>query len=343
MASTLQNRVPRASDDVAAPGPAAPGATERRLKLIIESAPCGLMVLDPLGRILAANRAALALLGLHGPADAVGKNIGTLVGERAREPFMAFVRDVSAGATQSIDYTVELPDRTRTLEARAVPLVRTDGPAVVLATTWDVTEQRSVAAASAELRASHAALEAERNTLTQALDAARRAADVAAAAERDARLVVAAEAERHRLEMDVLAERARQREDELRSEVASHCAAMAALRQEQERLTQTVQELNRSYAALVSERAEDRVTFTAALQDERARSSEMLNERELWRTTLGELVRGLKETSDRAQDLFDRGRHIRLVTGSAADAPDDQPPAQGVGTADPDQESSWQF
>ena len=43
----------------------APSASERRLRLVVESAPVSLCILDPEGKVLAANRAALTLLGVE--------------------------------------------------------------------------------------------------------------------------------------------------------------------------------------------------------------------------------------------------------------------------------------
>src|SRR5215218_9982900 len=81
----LTARTPAGIDRIvpAAPSPArlsasAPGAisaTERRLKQIIETAPVSLVVLDEQGRLLAANRAALSLLGLERSDHLVGAGV----------------------------------------------------------------------------------------------------------------------------------------------------------------------------------------------------------------------------------------------------------------------------
>src|SRR5262245_1210803 len=54
-------------------------AAERRLKLIIESAPVSLMIADPSGRVIAANRAALSLFGVERLDAIVGKDFSTLI------------------------------------------------------------------------------------------------------------------------------------------------------------------------------------------------------------------------------------------------------------------------
>ena len=68
--------------------PALPTA-ERRLKLIIETAPVSLMILDPSGHLLAANRAALSVSGIVRLDNILGTSVGTLIAPKDREHFTA--------------------------------------------------------------------------------------------------------------------------------------------------------------------------------------------------------------------------------------------------------------
>ena len=171
-------------------------ATERRLKLIIEAAPVGLMITDPTGQVLAANRATLSLLGIERLDAIVGRNIGTLLATAEADSFAAFVASVCSGKPGSIAYEVTGGDgRRRTVETFGTPLRRGDGDATAfLGATWDVTERDRTASALAELESKYALVETDRSALVSALDDAQRAAaaydhDVKAERERNERAV----------------------------------------------------------------------------------------------------------------------------------------------------------
>src|SRR5262249_24848156 len=102
-------------------------AAERRLRLIIESAPVSLIVVDKSGQGLAANRATLTLFDRRRFEDVVGTSISALAAPESRERLAAFVTRVCDGEAGSVEYPVAWPDGTqRRLETHAVPIRRAD-------------------------------------------------------------------------------------------------------------------------------------------------------------------------------------------------------------------------
>src|SRR5262245_56952100 len=86
------------------PAPTAPSASERRLKLVIESAPVSLLITDAENKVLAANRAALQLFGVDRLDDVIGKTLDRLIAPADRERFVAFVGSVCRGEAGSLQY-----------------------------------------------------------------------------------------------------------------------------------------------------------------------------------------------------------------------------------------------
>jgi PAS domain S-box-containing protein len=184
-ASVPATRIGRQTSATPAPAPAthvvAPKApsivspAEQRLKLIIESAPVSLMVVDRSGQVLAANRAALAIFGAEQTTAIVGRPVGSLVAPDNREAFETFVAAVCGGKPGSLEFDVLRPDGSRRkMETHAVAIRRgEDTPPAFLGVTRDVTETLS---ALQKAESQCALVEAERDALKEALEEANRTA-----------------------------------------------------------------------------------------------------------------------------------------------------------------------
>jgi PAS domain S-box-containing protein len=241
-------------------------ATQRRLRLIIESAPVGLMLADPTGRVLAANQAWLSLFGISGPEAIVGSDVLGVITAESRDAFATFLQRTSNGELGPVEYDASHRDgRTRRMESQGVPLRRPDGAPVVLTSTSDVTARKRVESAY----------------------------------------------------------------DELRAIVARQQEALVSAQAEHDRLAQMLHDLNASYAELVNERAEERRQSDAALEAEKTRSTQLLDEREEWRAKLADILRCARDAGDQAQSLLESCRTLRLVTQAHepdGDASSDQEP-----------------
>ena len=160
-------------------------ATERRLRAVIESAPVSLIVVSVDAKVLAANQAALTLLGAASLDDVRGHELTNFVSPRDRDAVAYFVRRVCYGQAGSLEYELAGPgDVHRTVATRAVPAWREGtGPAVFLGATWEVTQgaTRSPAAPQeilqelAEIRRVHRALRDEHDRVIATLRAEREA------------------------------------------------------------------------------------------------------------------------------------------------------------------------
>ena len=124
------------------PPPAAPNATETRLRLIIESAPVSLTVTTNDGTILAANARALRLFGVERLENLVGTKFDRVVAADDRAVVMAAVDSVCKGGDAHLTYHVANGESAgRVVEMRAVPLRRDGaGTAVCLGATWEVAD-----------------------------------------------------------------------------------------------------------------------------------------------------------------------------------------------------------
>lgn len=136
-------------------------ASERRLRLIIESAPVALTVMKPSGAVVAANHMALGVFGVESLEGLVGQNLQTLVAADDRDRFAAFIADVCRDGAASLEFEVVRSNGSRrVLETRGVPIgTASDGATVFLGATSDVTERRRLADECARLERS---LQAER-------------------------------------------------------------------------------------------------------------------------------------------------------------------------------------
>jgi PAS domain S-box-containing protein len=314
------------------------------LRLIIESVPVAIAVADAEGRLLAANRSALALVGADRLESLLGQGLSTRCAPDDRGRFDAFVRDVCRGTAGSLTYAIALPDGTRRIvDTRAVPLSR-DGiaPAAFLAATWDVTagEDRAERLALEEaLRQARADCErlandwaAERRALGASLGESRSRLR-AALTEADAEHAEAAS--RWAAEREALAARAREaeeREAALNARLAGDrvtwqkTAAQAeqAYHAEFERLHAQIRELEHHLAQVAEENRAERAAMARlrATEDERAALAARCRQER--RTELAELLAPLTAV------------HARIERMLADDGPSDPDRAAPVPPADPD-------
>ena len=309
--------------------PQASSTTERRLRHIIETAPVSLVILDERGHLLAANRAALQLLGHERPDQLVGASIGTIVATEDREQFGAFVAAVCRGEAGTLEYEVLRTDGSRlVLETHAVPMRRAEGDAaVVLGASWDVSARRRLVSALEHTEERYAAATSDRDALLAALDEARAATNSAtsdraverlqadeavsrlqaALAESDARhLRLASEwaAERGTLTINLALteEENAQLTKQLEEEHASRTAALeASERESRQTLERDAEEhrrreqewqaiQERHEAELASSRAE-RDQFAQAIQDLNRSYASLMSERPAERAELDTALR----------------------------------------------------
>jgi PAS domain S-box-containing protein len=156
--STLRNQATLAGGAIKAAPPAAPSATEARLKLIIETAPVSLTITTHDGTIVAANARALKLFAVERLEGLVGTKFDRLVAAEERASVVAAMEQVCKGSDAQIVYRVaDGAGAGRTVEMRAVPL-RRDGaaPAVCLAAMWEVPEVKAQEPVPAPAQASEA-------------------------------------------------------------------------------------------------------------------------------------------------------------------------------------------
>ncbi len=121
---------------------------ETRLRLIFESGPECVKVLDADGGLLEMNPAGLRLIEADSIAQVRGAPVGNLVMPEHRERFVALTRAVALGGEGSLEFEITgLKGTRRWLETHAVPLRDTHGRiTAVLGITRDVTERKTLAA-----------------------------------------------------------------------------------------------------------------------------------------------------------------------------------------------------
>src|SRR5262245_14132527 len=345
-------------------------ATERRLKLIIESAPVSLMIADPSGRVLAANRAAMTLFAVERVDAIVGRDFSALVDGQDSNSFAAFIGRVCSGTSGSIEFGVLSGDgRRRTLETHATPIRRGDRETIaLLAATWDVTERNRATSALAELEGKWAALESERNGFRETVDTARREAAATEQRFKTEREEIEQSHQHAQQRIQATLEEAERRHENLAKRWAEEREALETrlreavlkttvlsdeLTAEREKTRTARADAERTHEAalaeLVKQRAADRDSSERALRAERHRISQLLHERQSWRTTLEEILSESNKIGGRLQQLFDAGTNIRLVSSNPqgdddvdVDAIDAVAPA-GDATAESTPEGSWQF
>jgi PAS domain S-box-containing protein len=307
MALTLAIRPGDANNrpDPALPRPARPetaASVEARLKLLIESLPAGVTLASPEGKILAANRDALTLVGAAKLEDVLGTSLFDRILPEHRERFVAFLGQVCGGQAAALEYELAGPEATRRLvETRAVPLSRGGStPAAFLGVTWDLTErQRGVAAGLHQAHARcvllEAQLQAQRDAYESALRDAKAACDQIAHERVTERQTLSEtfKEERARLQASVAekesqheraaAEWQSEREElnaRLRAAEARHISASAqAVAEQHARQLEMVAALEARHRGELEARAADFERLDAALKDARRQLGELDEER----------------------------------------------------------------
>jgi PAS domain S-box-containing protein len=258
-------------------------AAERRLRLIIESAPVSLIVVDKSGQVLAANRATLTLFDRRGFEDVVGMSISALAAPESCDVLAAFVTRVCDGEAGSVEYPVVWPDGTqRRLETHAVPIRRADNDvSVFLGASWDVSTRDHASALLEQLQEQHASVESERDTLRSALDEAKTAAS---------RLEI------HRANERAQADDQRQRLHAALTEVEQrHTVLATEWTAERESLTSRLASTDRQRAELSRELDIERASAGAALRDVDRARQEAQTAAEEARKEFAQLLRHTRE------------------------------------------------
>lgn len=282
------------------PPPAAPNATETRLRLIIESAPVSLTVTTNDGTILAANARALRLFGAERLENLIGTKFDRVVAADDRAKVMAAVDSVCKGGDTHLTYHVANGESAgRVVEMRAVPLRRDGaGTAVCLGATWEVADTPASAqpAGTASAPAVEQALEEAKTalaTMTRTREAERLAvgdallqtrqrmqAALADAEERHAQAATQWSAERDALQSEL---------HQARDAAGSGASQLSALTSE---IKQAHDAANAAVARFESSQAELAKTRDAAAQTAsqlHARESELVQARDAAAQTASQL------------------------------------------------------
>lgn len=282
------------------PPPAAPNATETRLRLIIESAPVSLTVTTNDGTILAANARALRLFGVERLDNLVGTKFDRVVDADDRAKVMAAVESVCKGGDTHLTYHVANGESAgRVVEMRAVPLRRDGaGPAVCLGATWEVADTPAPAqpAGTASAPALEQALEEAKTalaTMTRTREAERLAVGDALLQTRQRMQAALADAEdRHaQAATQWSAER-----DALQSELHQARDAAGSGASQLSALTSEIKQAHDAANAAVA-RFESSQTELAKARDAAAQTASQLHARE------GELVQARDAASAAAMKL----------------------------------------
>lgn len=285
----------------AASAPGSPSPAERRLKLVIETAPVSLVITDGDGKVLAANRAALALVGTERLDAVIGKMFSDFVPAEDRDRLAAFISSICNGESGSLQYDLVAPDGSRrTIETRAVPLRReANTPPAFLGAIWDVSEQKRSARALQQMQSKCELLEAqrsaERETLQEALKEAKAAYEKLSSSGRNQihAEIEEAEARHNQLASQWSVERdgllARLRESEER-----HAAVSAQLLIEQNTRQESTEQARRDHQDVLAART----TELAARTAENEQLQNDLNRRSVERDTLEQALRRAEATHE---------------------------------------------
>ena len=119
------------------------------LRWIVEKQPACLMRVATDGPVLAANDAALALLGAEKPSQVLGKALTGFLVPLSQEPWQGFMDKLTAGASHSLECDLlDVSGMVRSVILHGVPLAdHADGIPSVLLAARDVGAVRRVEAA----------------------------------------------------------------------------------------------------------------------------------------------------------------------------------------------------
>jgi hypothetical protein len=152
------------------------------LRDLIDRQPCALVRIGVDGRVLAANRAAMALLGASDVEAIRAVRIPDRLAADDRVAWEAFVSRVAAGAADSINCELDdLRAERRFLEFAAVPLLdHPDGVPSILANARDRSETLGLEKALADSRVEHDAVHESMRRLESMAAVGRLALDLGA-------------------------------------------------------------------------------------------------------------------------------------------------------------------
>jgi len=123
---------------------AALGASEKRLRTIIDTEPECIQIVDAEGQIVQVNAAGLALLEANSLEQVKGSRMAEFVVPSQREAYRAFAAGVLDGKSAVFEFEIDgLRGTHRWLDSHAVPLPEPqDGRPQMLAITRDITERK---------------------------------------------------------------------------------------------------------------------------------------------------------------------------------------------------------
>jgi len=115
---------------------------EERYRVIVETTPECVKVVDRDGTVLHMNSAGLAMVGAESPDAVLGKSVYTLIASEDRDRFREFNEHICRGEKGSLEFDlVGLQGVRRHMESHAAPMQAADGTTVQLAVTRDVTSR----------------------------------------------------------------------------------------------------------------------------------------------------------------------------------------------------------
>lgn len=118
-------------------------ASESRLRLILESEPECIKILDAQGLLQLMNNAGLRMIEADSFAQVKGKPVLDLVAPEYREDYATLMKRVLSGETMQMGYEIiGLKGGRRWIETHAVPMAESDGNLVHLAVSRDVTAHK---------------------------------------------------------------------------------------------------------------------------------------------------------------------------------------------------------
>lgn len=148
-----------------APPPLAPTLDAEHLRRIVEKQPGCLMRVGTDGLILAANDAALGLLGAQQPAQVLGSLLTTWIDQAHQEAWREFSQSVAVGSPQSVECDLtDVSGAQRSVVFHGVPLVdHADGIPSLILGARDASAVRRLEAALHESEAARQRQATERN------------------------------------------------------------------------------------------------------------------------------------------------------------------------------------
>jgi PAS domain S-box-containing protein len=300
-----------------APAVQAPSAGEQRLRAVIEAAPVGLIVINGAREVMAANRAALTVLGTAQLNGVRGHAITEFIAAEHHEAVSMFITQVGESdadsAPSSLQVELAAPDGARRwVETRAVSL-RRDGAVAILCVLNEIGEPRQDVdtATNAEAQRAYAELSQQHEQLNADI-AREREQHEQAIVEMRGQTALIENMQRQVAELDELRGQVAQLDelraqvaqlDELREQVAQLGEVRGQLAQ-LENVRAQVAELEERCVALARERDEAKLAVETVTDTEKARYETLLEEQGRWRSTLERSWATLRQASDNVEKLM---------------------------------------